>query len=479
MRDRAAADHTARLLVWFAREPSRFRFEMRRAGAQPVDGDVVLRLALGRSVDLGDPALRGLHPAVLREAACAYVRDVLFRPQASPYETLGLAPDATPQAVKARFRLLMQLVHPDRQGARAAWPPSFAAQANRAYATLRDDRARGALDRGEAERAARARARQARANAAAATPAARWPRTVAVGRRPPPRPVLPEWLTAGVGGLARRHPAAVAFAALAGVAALVVGTAWWDRGAAPLMRDARAPAALPVATPRAALDAPPAAPVDSVAAPAAVTRPPVDAPAEPLRVLEPEPTRAGTMSPAMPADGGRAIGNPAPRDDSGNAVAAGPPGAAVTGTPSASDGPAATGADARVNDAAARATRALGQDEIEAVLIAFADTFNQGRPDAFAGLFDRDARTNQVRGRDAIQREYEALYRDSVLRRMRLARVSWTPDGEAMRAIADADVRIGWRDGREFEQRLSMELELARRDGRVVITRISQVPGLP
>jgi hypothetical protein len=40
-------------------------------------------------------------------------------------------------------------------------------------------------------------------------------------------------------------------------------------------------------------------------------------------------------------------------------------------------------------------------------------------------------------------------------------------------------VRIGWRDGREVEQRHAVDMELARRDGRVVITRLSQQPSAP
>jgi hypothetical protein len=37
-------------------------------------------------------------------------------------------------------------------------------------------------------------------------------------------------------------------------------------------------------------------------------------------------------------------------------------------------------------------------------------------------------------------------------------------------------VKIGWRDGREVEQRLAVDMELVRRDGRVVIAKLSQQP---
>ena len=92
MPDRAAADHTAKLLLWFLREPSRYRTESRRRDAAPLDSEVVFKLALGRVVEFSDPAIRGESPATLREAATAYVRQVLFRPDATPYQILGLRP---------------------------------------------------------------------------------------------------------------------------------------------------------------------------------------------------------------------------------------------------------------------------------------------------------------------------------------------------------------------------------------------------
>ena len=48
-------------------------------------------------------------------------------------------------------------------------------------------------------------------------------------RRPPEPPVLPEWLTSGVGGWVREHPAGAAFGALIAVAVLTVGAALWER----------------------------------------------------------------------------------------------------------------------------------------------------------------------------------------------------------------------------------------------------------
>ena len=225
------ADHTGRLLLWTLRPDVDGRAGP-RADLPLADAQVVLKLALGRHVEFSDPSLRTVDPVKLRDAAATYVRRMYFRANASPYQVLGLAPGASESEIKESFRLLMQLVHPDRQEGRAAWPESFAARANHAYAILRDAAPRAKLDQEERERVAQERASRD------------------VARRAPrhsvPRAMLPEWLTAGVGGFVRNHPAAVVFAALLAVAAVVIAAAAWEPPAPSLTR---APAADAAVTP--------------------------------------------------------------------------------------------------------------------------------------------------------------------------------------------------------------------------------------
>jgi DnaJ-class molecular chaperone len=103
---------------------------------------VILKLALGRRIEFADPGLNEAGTvAALKNAAALYVRHVFFRPDATPYQILGLRPGASAPAIKERFRLLMHLVHPDRQDADNAWPESLAALANRAVS---DQEARAA-----------------------------------------------------------------------------------------------------------------------------------------------------------------------------------------------------------------------------------------------------------------------------------------------------------------------------------------------
>ena len=114
--------------------------------------------------------------------------------------------------------------------------------------------------------------------------------------------------------------------------------------------------------------------------------------------------------------------------------------------------------------------------EIETLFATFVEAYERGRIDAFAALFDDEADANLQHGRAAIRGEYDEIFRLSQWRKMQLTRVNWKRMGDRAVAKGEITVRIGWRDGREVEQRLSLDMELVRRDGRVVIARLSQQP---
>ena len=117
--------------------------------------------------------------------------------------------------------------------------------------------------------------------------------------------------------------------------------------------------------------------------------------------------------------------------------------------------------------------------EIDALSAAFVDAYDRGRLDNFAALFDDDAETNLYHGRAAIRNEYGELFRLSEWRQMQLKQIHWRRVGERAYAKGEIAVRIGWRDGREVEQRVAIDMEVARRDGRVVITRLAHQPSAP
>jgi hypothetical protein len=68
--------------------------------------------------------------------------------------------------------------------------------------------------------------------------------------------------------------------------------------------------------------------------------------------------------------------------------------------------------------------------EIEVLFAEFVDSYEHGRLDAFAALFDDDADTNLRHGRAAIRNEYDELFRLSSWRRMQLTRINWRRAGD-------------------------------------------------
>jgi len=469
MPDRPTADRTAELLFWYARKRSRYHAEGRRRDAPRLDPEVILKLALGRPVKFADASWND--PAkvnALQQAACAYVRQIFFRPDPTPYQVLGLEPGASLEAIKECFRLLMQLVHPDRQGDKKRWPDACAAQANWAHAMLRDHETRRTFEEEADARAALARAinRASKVAEASQMPTVSWPKKFGKGERPFAGAGMPEWLTADAGGYARHHPRTTAFVALITMAALVIGASLWEGREGMLIRVAREEA-----NPSNARTPLPAA--DDVTSVTASTS----------RGTSATGTAAGDrpIPPLMPS--GVAVGRP--RSDV-VATASAETSDASAGAPSES--PVASVAfptlEPRTLSVAIGAPPVAtpvppAAAEVDAIFATFVEAYERGRLDTFAALFDDDADTNLRRGRAAIRGEYDELFRLSQWRRMQLTRMSWHPVGDRAVANGEITVRIGWRDGREVEQRVNVNMELVRRDGRVVIARLSHQPKNP
>jgi hypothetical protein len=528
---RPAADLTADILLRWHREPSRGRSGMQRDGVPAVNPDVVVRLALGRHVPFVDPELdRPRVAAELREAAAQFVQQVFFHPDASPYQVLGVAPDASPETIKETYRLLMQLVHPDRQGEAAPWPETFAARVNRAYGTLRDPELRAAYRRDAEARAGRAAPprRGEAAPAAAPIPAEGWRGRRAGGRPAATRSVLPEWLTAGVGGFVLRHPASSAFAALIVGSVLAVAAAVWPERDGVLMGEAGHPAPriaspvasapalpptgvsptvagirerdagdsvatrVPLAAATAASEMPPPARVpvqaaDSLSNRAAAATPgpaggvaaPASAPPSTLAAAAPPVVASAAVPPAAPAGrpsgGDRALGGAGGTPFAG--IGAGTPTTAPPAAVAAVAPPGAAGVAAEPTAVGtAPLAAAPANAEIEALFAAFVSAYEGGRLDAFVALFDEDAETNLRRGRAAVRGDYDELFRLSQSRRMHLTRVNWRRVGDRALAKGEIAVTVSWRDGREFEQRVAVDMELVRQGGRAVISRLSFQP---
>ncbi|HSS28746.1 MAG TPA: J domain-containing protein, partial [Usitatibacter sp.] len=144
---RASAPGTAAVatqLLAFLREPARYRARF-TVGREAIEGGHhVLRFAYGK---LPEMEAEGITREELHEAAIAFVRQVCLWDGATYYQVLCLPENAPRGAVKANYRLLMALIHPDRPDATLdPWPADAAQRANRAYEILSDEARRREYD---------------------------------------------------------------------------------------------------------------------------------------------------------------------------------------------------------------------------------------------------------------------------------------------------------------------------------------------
>jgi hypothetical protein len=141
-----AASVAAQLLE-FLREPARVRPLYLHAQQPLPEGNVVLKFALGRFPSGWQRDLPRHEQDEILAAARAFVRQVCLRDRATHYQVLCLGGDATSEAIKENYRLLMALLHPDRQDAAAhEWPMGCAQRVNEAYAVLCDAARRAEYD---------------------------------------------------------------------------------------------------------------------------------------------------------------------------------------------------------------------------------------------------------------------------------------------------------------------------------------------
>jgi hypothetical protein len=117
----------------------------------------------------------------------------------------------------------------------------------------------------------------------------------------------------------------------------------------------------------------------------------------------------------------------------------------------------------------------IGAAQIDALFAALISAYETGRIDALASIFDESAVTNVRRGRAAIRKEYDELFRLSTWRQMRINDMQWVVTGEGAKARGDLTVTIGWRDGREAEQRVAFDMDIVSREGQTMIGRLTHV----
>jgi hypothetical protein len=439
---RAAA--VAAQLLEFLREPARYRPAWIHGEAPLPEGHVVLKFALGRFSPGWRRDLSKHDKDALVEAAQAFVRQVCLWERSTHYQVLGLAPGAPPDDVRENYRLLMALLHPDRQPGSVAvqWPTGCAQRVNEAYATLSDPRLRAQYD-GVLEHS---------------------------------HPAIELHLPLPQGSVVRRRRGSSYFRSFAVVSGVIVTLflvqAWWvddtPRHLALLERTLPGSSAkwmhevMSDGMPR-FLDSRPAMSFDPIEL--------LQAPKIPRRLvtwvpMEPQRTQVATAASAAAGEkaatssvsgvtaGAAAEAPPAPRLILAQATAATSPSSAsptasVTGSPSAKD----------IELLVARLVSYYEQGDAGGLMALFAS----GEPGFLKGWRVRSA--------------YSDFFRATKDRRLRMDRLEWQAGADTARARGEATLVAEQADGGgRLERKVPVELDIAMRDGEARLTRLRLYP---
>ena len=470
MHEAARAASVASQLLAFLREPVRYRPRFIHSGVLP-DGQFVFRFAQGKFPHGLMRDLPNDERARLREAANAFIRQVCFREGSSHYHTLCVPPDAGSEAIKEHYHLLMALIHPDRQdAAQEHWPTGCAQRVNRAYAVLSDDELRrgydevlrkssaGATVEPEAQpqrpQAARSRARRRTGwihsrfgmplvvitpvvaalfmvqtwwvndvpkeysileGAAPLEVSARWVRDALSSERPPRY----------MGNDSAAREPAVAKSAKAGEPRSFFGSLWksWDRDTAP----------------------PPPEPVPADPAPPQKSRA-ARAP-QPAAAPSAETVKVASAVPEAPA----------PRPTAAAVVPSAAPKVVQASAPSAAP-------ESRVST-----------EDIEMLVARVVSYYEAGEADKLMGLLDPSETGFWQATR--MRQEYLEFFRATRQRSLRVKNLAWRAADSSTRAKGEATVSAEYFDERGVQERkVEVEMDIALRDGKAKLTRLSLFP---
>lgn len=116
----------------------------------------------------------------------------------------------------------------------------------------------------------------------------------------------------------------------------------------------------------------------------------------------------------------------------------------------------------------------LSEEELAAMLTRFQGAYEGGDVSKLAGLFARDAQSDEAHDRDAIVRTYQKLFNVTDARHLALKDVRWQEAGEeAMQGEGQFGVTVREK-GRDIESHYTgrIRLRVEKRDGKAVITQL-------
>lgn len=431
--ERAVAGRTrlAAALLDYRHHPGRYSIGRREPAILFASIPEVLQLAAGKSAHD--------EPAALQPHAAFFVRTALIYPGADHYTLLGLERASDAARIKAHYRLMMRLVHPDfAAGPGADWPSDAATRLNLAYEVLGSPARRARYDEEISPPAAATRP------APRPAPHARQP--IASAPKPPatePR-VLVKWLAGGFGVLGALGVVALVVASGGDPEHLIRGTPLSRTAVLPLLLETPGIDPLPDATEM------PAAPPGRIGMvpPAPTSAPRIAAASGHPAAVQPEPVRVEHAPPApAPAAPPVAIASPA--------VA--PPPAIAPAVPAAA-APVAVKPNPGVTLA-----------QVQPLLAALIQQLESGRGDRVLSLLERDARNTPAAR--ALSRQLDGLVDGA--QPVTLSNVEFRAEPAEGRLFVTGHVRFHAGDPGTAVKRLGLRAEFMARDGAVVMTGLS------
>ena len=463
--DRWAA--LAACLLDFEAFPGRYPLALRAPRLLFDHGTEVLTLASGRVLEgLPDDAVL---QARLRQAARFFVRTAMLRQGVDHYTLMGLTPAFELATLRAHYRMLMRLTHPDFVDDERAWPPDAATRINQANDVLSSTVSRQQYARRHAggrqwEPSVREPSAVRRSTPAPARTGSN------LGRRAVLATVAVTCLLALGVWVASGPPDAEPFVSVAEADRARVPTPVPAAPAPPPAVAASPPPPAPVAEPMAQADAAPQRP----APPAMPAIPATPAPTAPTALPAPPAARFAPPPPALPAPPRQAeparvaTPQPPPQPVPAVAVAVAPaPAPAPAPVPPAAPPVAAPETAAEVTAQSGRPSMA----DVQPLLGQVMGVLQSGRGEQVLQWVERPVR--QGDGADGFVQTYNRVAGRSASVRLQSAQFSGRPAGDQL--VVDGVVLLNLQDEnqRVSTRELVLRAQFASRGGQAVLTQLS------
>lgn len=120
---------------------------------------------------------------------------------------------------------------------------------------------------------------------------------------------------------------------------------------------------------------------------------------------------------------------------------------------------------------------AIAQVELNALLDRLVVSYEDGRLDEFISLFDKNVKTEDVSGREKLQKQYNELFSMTSSRLFLLHGIEWDKSGSKATGEGDFQVKVKASNGRYITSvHGSFRIEASKQDGQVLITRFVYQP---